>query len=238
MGGKQTFVARPGWLAPGKRPGPGLLFKVLFAGFMFKKTLLHRVLALATCLALAGCCANDTCLCNDVQADALLFSFKIGGNDGFLATDVDTLLVTRITHPDPRTNAKPNRETKLLTYTLTPDTLQLRDNSFVINNATPFASAGNTTKLNAYDYRIVAVRTKQVAGRKIISRYVFKVDSIKLAGDYKATGCCTCYENEGKKFEFNAVANDTSVTSPTSRVPKDVTTPDVNKQITTELRKR
>lgn len=199
---------------------------------MWKKTL-RRLPALATCLALAGCCANDTCLCNDAQADALLFSFKIGSGTGdFLATDVDTLLVTRITKPDPRTNGKVSRETKLLTYSLTSNSL----GSFVINNAAPFASAGGTTKLKDYDYRIVAVRTDQVAGRKVISRFVFKVDSIKLAGDYKANGCCTCYENSGKKFEFNPVANDTSTTSPTSRVAKDVTAP-IDNQVTTELRK-
>jgi hypothetical protein len=189
-------------------------------------------------LALAGCCANDTCLCNDKLADALLFSFKIGSGSGdFLATDVDTLLVTRITKPDPRTNGQVSRETKLLTYALTANGQGLTTNSLIINNAAPFASAGNTTKLSAYDYRIVAVRTDQVAGRKVISRYVFKVDSIKLAGDYKATGCCTCYENSGKKFEFNPVANDTSNTSPTGRMPKDVTTTDIDKQIVTELRK-
>lgn len=200
---------------------------------MLKKTL-RRLPALATCLALAGCCANDTCLCDDKLADALIFSFKIGGTGGFRATDVDSLLVTRITHPDKKTNAKPNRETKLLTYALTPDTLRLVDNSFVINNAVPFASAGSTTKLNAYDYRIVAVRTKQVAGRKVISRFVFKVDSIKLAGSYKASGCCTCYENSSKKFEFNPIANDTS--SATGRVAKDVTAP-VSSPIVTELKK-
>ena len=201
---------------------------------MFKKTLLRRLPALAACLALAGCCANDTCLCDDAQADALLFSFKIGGADGFLATDVDTLLVTRITHPDPRSTALPKRETKLLTYALTPDTLGLANNSFVINNAVPFASAGTTTKLDAYDYRIVAVRTKQVASRKVVRRYLFRVSNIQLAGNYKANGCCTCYENSGKSFTANSIANDT--TSSSSVIRRDVTVSD-NKQLTTELKK-
>jgi hypothetical protein len=199
---------------------------------MLKTNLLRRLSAFALCLALAGCCANDTCLCNDYLADALLFSFQIGGPGGFRATDVDTLLVTRITHPDPKTNAKPSRETKLLTYTLTADTLRLTNNSFVINNAAPFASAGNTTKLDAYDYRIVAVRTKQVAGRKVQTRYLFKINNIQLAGDYKADGCCTCYENSGKRFDVNIAASDTATV-----VPRIVTTPDVDKQITTELKK-
>jgi hypothetical protein len=198
---------------------------------MWKKTL-RRLPALATCVALAGCCANDTCVCNDLLADALLFSFKIGGADGFLATDVDTLLVTRITHPDPNTNAKPSRETKLLTYPLTADTLALRNNSFIINNAAPFASAGNTTKLDAYDYRIVAVRTKQVAGRKVQTRYLFKINNIQLAGNYKANGCCTCYENSGKRFDVNAAASDTATAA-----PRIVTAP-IDNQVITELRKR
>lgn len=198
---------------------------------MWKKTL-RRLPALATCLALAGCCANDTCLCNDLLADALLFSFKIGGTDGFLATDVDTLLVTRITHPDPQTNAKPSRETKLLTYPLTADTLALRNNSFIINNAAPFASAGGTTKLKDYDYRIVAVRTKQVAGRKVQTRYLFKINNIQLAGDYKANGCCTCYENSSKRFDVNIAASDTATV-----VPRIVTAP-IDNQVVTELRKR
>jgi hypothetical protein len=201
---------------------------------MFNKTLLHRFSALLTCLALAGCCANDTCICNDLLADALLFSFKIGGPDGFLATDVDTLLVTRITHPDPKsnTNTQISRETKLLTYRLTADTLGLVNNSFIINNAAPFASAGNTTKLNAYDYRIVAVRIKQVAGRKVQKRYLFKINNIQLAGDYKASGCCTCYENSGKSFDVNITASDT-----TTAVPRVVTAPKIDEQIVTILKK-
>ncbi len=202
---------------------------------MWKKTL-RRLPALATCLALAGCCANDTCICNDKLADALLFSFKIGSGTGdFLATDVDTLLVTRITKPDPRTNGQISRETKLLTYPLTANGLELRDNSFLINNAAPFASAGGTTKLKDYDYRIVAVRTDQMAGRKVQTRYVFKVSNIQLAGDYKANGCCTCYANSGKSFTINLIANDT--TSSSSVIRRDVTTSNVNEQIVTELRK-
>jgi hypothetical protein len=200
---------------------------------MLKKTL-RRLPTLAACLALAGCCANDTCLCRDELADALVFSFQIGGNGGFLATDVDTLLVTRITQPDPRTTALPNRETKLLTYALTADTLQLRNNSFVINNAVPFASAGTTTKLDAYDYRIVAVRTKQVAGRKVVRRYLFKVNSIQLTGNYKANGCCTCYENVSKSFVVNSIANDTTSSSSVTR--RIVTAP-ADAQITTVLKK-
>jgi hypothetical protein len=198
---------------------------------MFEKTL-RRLSALAACLALAGCCANDTCICNDFQADALLFSFKIGGTDGFLATDVDTLLVTRISHPDPRTNTQVSRETKLLTYALTPNGLGLNENSFAINNAVPFASAGSTTKLDAYDYRIVALRTDQVAGRKVQTRYVFKVTSIQLAGAYTANGCCTCYVNSGKRFDVNIAASDTA-----TAVPRIVTAPNINEQITTILKK-
>lgn len=198
---------------------------------MLKTNLLRRLSAFATCLALAGCCANDTCLCQDELADALFFSFQIGGTGGFLATDVDTLLVTRITHPDPKTNALPSRETKLLTLPLTSNGLSLKRDSLIINNAAPFASAGSTTKLDAYDYRIVAVRTDQVAGRKVVSRYIFKVNNIVLAGDYKADGCCTCYENSGKSFSFNAVANDT-----TNVVSKDVKAP-VNQPIVAQLKK-
>ncbi|HET9504452.1 MAG TPA: hypothetical protein VFO93_13000 [Hymenobacter sp.] len=200
---------------------------------MFKLNFLRTLSAGAACLAMAGCCANSVCLCKDERADELAFSFQIGGPGGFAASDVDTLLVTRIINPNPAKNILASRETKLLTYALTPNGQDLVNNSFVINNAAPFASAGRTTKLNAYDYRIVAVRTDQVAGRKVVSRFVFKVDSIKLAGDYKAKGCCTCYENEGKRFEFNPVANDTSATS---RTPKDVTAP-VDAPIITVLKK-
>jgi hypothetical protein len=197
---------------------------------MWKKTL-RRLPALATCIALAGCCANDTCVCNDLLADALFFSFQIGGTGGFLATDVDTLLVTRITKPDPRTNGQVSRETKLLTFPLTSNGLSLKRDSLIINNAAPFASAGSTTKLDAYDYRIMAVSTGQVAGRKVRTQYLFKVNNIVLAGEYKANGCCTCYENAGKKFSFNAVANDT-----TNVATKDVTAP-INQPIVAQLKK-
>ncbi len=186
---------------------------------MFNLNFLRALSAGAACLALAGCCANSVCLCNDKLADALYFSFQIGGSGGFRATDVDTLLVTRITNADPTRNILANRETKLLVLPLTSDTLGLKRDSLLINNASPFASAGGTTKLDAYDYRIVAVRTRQVAGRKITARYVFKVNNIKLAGRYKADGCCTCYENLGKEFSFNAVANDTTNLQPLKQDP-------------------
>jgi hypothetical protein len=174
------------------------------------KSFLRYLSAGAASLALAGCCANSVCVCNDELADALYFSFQLGGAGGFRATDVDTLLVTRITHPDPKTNATPSRETKLLVLPLTSDTLGLKRDSLILNNASPFASAGRTTKLDAYDYRIVAIRTRQVGGRKVTARYLFKVSNIQLAGDYKADGCCTCYENSSKSFSVNTVANDTT----------------------------
>ncbi len=186
---------------------------------MFKTNFLRTLSAGAACLALAGCCANSVCLCDDKLADALYFSFQIDGPGGFAATDVDTLLVTRITNADPTRNILASRETKLLVLPLTNNMLGLKRDSLLINNASPFASAGGTTKLDAYDYRIVAVRTDQVAGRKVTARYVFKVNNIKLNGRYKADGCCTCYENLAKEFSFNTVANDTTNLQPIKQDP-------------------
>ena len=194
-------------------------------------------------LALAGCCANDICACQDASADALYFQFQVGGPKGFWYKDIDTVYITRTGHPATGTTGSTGTTSTTGTTgstTTTPgSTSVLRVlpliisasgdtsispslNTVIINNASPFPSAGSNIKLDAYDYRI---STRRVTNGKVI-KYSFVVDSIKLAGRYNATGCCTCYENTGKQFDLvdtTHVAKRQVVTTAPGALP--ITTP-------------
>lgn len=196
-------------------------------------------------LALAGCCANDICVCNDALADALAFKFELGGSTGFRPSQVDTFWIVRITYPSAISPVGTAivRDSVLrvlpLVISASGDTTIATDlNSIVINNAAPFASAGSTTKLSAYDYRINTYQTISRGGSRIIRRTSFLINNIKLSGKDDASGCCTCYENTGKQFDLSgqSYVGQTPVdTLPT--LPKIVTAP-VDAPVVTLLTKR
>lgn len=170
---------------------------------------------LALLLALAGCCANDVCICQDELADALLFKFELGGPTGFRPSQVDTFFIVRITYP--RANSPVGtaivRDSVLRVLplvisasgdtTIAVDKNSVDQNSIVINNAAPFASAGSTTKLNAYDYRINVYQTISRGGRRTTRRIFYLINNIQLAGENVGRGCCTCYTNTAKQFDLS-----------------------------------
>jgi hypothetical protein len=154
---------------------------------------------LAIMIALSGCCANDVCVCNDGLADALFFRYghrvKIG--TGINASDVDSAIVTRTARPDPKSPANTPRTDSLVVgrKVLVPRKGVITDSMvrdiIIINNASPFASAGDTTKLDAYTYRITLYKsTKPLA--------TYHITGVKLQGRYNTNGCCTCYQNLSK----------------------------------------
>jgi len=157
-------------------------------------------------LALSGCCANDVCACGDAFADALYFRFQTAGPNRFWYRDIDTLYISRTTHPsttgtNPITTPVTDSVMRVqpLTITASGDTSMAGPQSdIIINNATPFASAGGNIKLSAYDYHI---STRRITKAGVV-RYSFLINNIKLTGRYNATGCCTCYENTSKQFDL------------------------------------
>jgi len=178
-------------------------------------------------LALAGCCANDICVCQDELADALFFTFRIGGTNGFRADQIDTLFIVRIPHPTTLV-PKPTRDSVLRILPLASGGSALTQDSLIaINNAAPFAASGGL-KLDSYDYQITAYQYNKAAPNGIRYRYTFKVSNIKLAGDYQANGCCTCYSNTGKQFDLSSNLGSVAIQT------KVVTAP-VNKPIITPL---
>jgi hypothetical protein len=174
------------------------------------KKILCSIPVLAMLLALAGCCANDVCLCNDALADALSFEFKIGKDSNNLwVSQIDTFFIVRITTPTANspvgTMIVKDSVLRVLPLTISGSdtTIATNLNSIVINNAAPFASAGSTTKLDAYTYRINAYKRVTRGGNRTISRVFFLINNIKLAGKDDPSGCCTCYENTLKQFDLS-----------------------------------
>lgn len=165
------------------------------------KKILCALPKLVLTLALAGCCANDVCMCNDQFADALYFRFDYNslGTNSFTASDIDTVMLyrTNIINPNPVKVGATVSTTDSVLITRPIVSGIIRQDELVINNAAPFASAGGTIKLTAYTYRIVVRPNRK-------RKYTYQVSNIKLTGQYKADGCCTCYENTSKQFDLTA----------------------------------
>lgn len=150
-------------------------------------------------MALSGCCANDVCLCKDSLADALFFRYghRVRIGTGINASDVDSAIVTRTARPDPKNPTNIPRADSLVVgrKVLVPRKGVITDSVvqdiIIINNASPFASAGDTTKLDAYTYRITLYKSKKTLA-------TYHITGVKLQGRYNSTGCCTCYQNLSK----------------------------------------
>jgi len=189
------------------------------------KKILCSIPGLLLLLALAGCCANDICICQDELADALFFTFRIGGANGFRGDQVDTVFIVRFPHPTALV-PRPTPDSVLRVLPLANGGTTLTQDSIIaINNAAPFAASGGL-KLDSYDYQITAYQYSKAAPNGTRYRYTFKVSNIKLAGQYVANGCCTCYSNTGKQFDLRSnlstVAQTKVVTAP---VTKPIITP-------------
>jgi hypothetical protein len=163
------------------------------------KKFLSFLPGLAIMMALSGCCANDVCICGDKLADALFFrySHRVKIATGINASDVDSAIVTRTARPDSKNPTNAPRADSLIAgrKVLVPRKGVITDSvvqdTIIINNAYPFASAGDTTKLDAYTYRITLYKSQ-----KLLATY--HITGVKLQGRYNSTGCCTCYQNLSK----------------------------------------
>jgi hypothetical protein len=189
------------------------------------KKIICSIPGLLMLLALAGCCANDICICQDELADALFFTFRVGGANGFRADQVDTLFIVRIPHPTALV-PKPTRDSILRVLPLAANGTQLTEDSTIsINNAAPFAASGGL-KLKDYDYQITAYQYSKSAPNGNRYRYTFKISNIVIDGQYNAKGCCTCYQNTGKQFDLSSnLYSGTQTKIVTAPITKPITTP-------------
>lgn len=190
---------------------------------------LLRFLLLPPLLALAGCCANTSCPCNDTLADSIYLTLRNNpaSDSAFTAAELDTVYLTRylirrgamatIPPPDsiPLTVTalrRQQRRTPLLAEKLKLAGLNqdsTKINTIVLSNTSPFRPGSAVGKLSDYRYELL-IQDKSVLQRK---SYLFKIDSVQLAGQYKADGCCTCYQNK-KKVVFLTKAGATTQTQP------------------------
>jgi hypothetical protein len=163
------------------------------------KKFLCSLPGLAIMMALSGCCANDVCICNDRLADALSFRYAhaVKSATGVNASSVDSVIVARTTLPDPKNPTATTRTDSLVVgrRVLVPKagatTAIITQDTVIINNASPFTSAGNTTKLDAYSYRITLYKSAKALA-------TYRITHVELQGRYNSTGCCTCYQNLSK----------------------------------------
>ncbi|MBF9140687.1 hypothetical protein [Hymenobacter properus] len=153
---------------------------------------LHRFSAFALLgAALGGCCANDVCDPDDPLADAVKLRFS----PRFAQNDLDTLTVLR--YPKVFTaNTRP--ESVTFVRTAAP----LRGDSILINNSTPFARTGNTT-LGNYRYVVQYLAHPNGVPKGVLTT-AFVIDSLRIQGNYEATGCCTQYTNTTKTVYYTS----------------------------------
>ena len=191
------------------------------------KTLL-RFLLLPPLLALAGCCANSACNCQDTLADSIYLTLKIGpANDSkaFTAAELDTVYLTRYlirrdsaaTKPPPdfipltgTTLRRQQQRTPLLAKKLNLAQLDsTKTNTIVLSNTSPFRPGSAVGKLSDYFYVLLIQDRSNV---KNIKSYSFRIDQLMLTGQYKADGCCTCYQNTKKLVNINGQQYDATET--------------------------
>ena len=155
---------------------------------------------------LAGCCGSTACECDDAFADALSLQFSTDTTGtaptGFRASETATVYLVRIPHD---TTQRPRADTVQL---IRPAAQVARP--IILNNTTPFAQAGNR-KLDAYAYQLYLAPARRAA-----PTFSLTIDSVQLSTDFRAEGCCTCFENSRKQVYFNGTQT------------KDLTDPDRN----------
>lgn len=155
--------------------------------------------------ALAACCGSTACECDDQYADAVGLQFSAdttGPNPvGFRAREVQNVYLVRVPLD---TTQRPGADTVLLVRPVARYSQPV-----VINNATPFAQAGNR-KLDSYSYQLYLApsRTSKVHS------FDLRIDSVQLNTVFRAEGCCTCFENNNKLVYINGSLTPTNRTAP------------------------
>ncbi|QIL77383.1 hypothetical protein [Hymenobacter sp. HDW8] len=165
-----------------------------------RRNLFTWMLGLLVAMAVSACCGSVSCECDDTLEDAVYFQFNLAdslGATGFRAADVDTVVLVRYPYVDPLVQLPPNAPKVPNDTARIIRSRSLAAEPIVLNTSAPF-TAGGGRKLDAYKYQLFVVRHFS-AGISPQPVY-FSLDSISLAGKFVGDGCCTCYQNEGKKL--------------------------------------
>jgi len=184
-----------------------------------------RLLLLLPWLALlAGCCANDTYDCQDLQQDSIYLRFyqEPGKSKAFSDSEIDTVYLMRYART--KTNGKynpasrrPTDSVSLVRATGWSNALLQQAPGFsdktviVLSNTSPFPASGPSGKLSSFSYALL------VAPNRRGPRYVFRLDSVRLRGQFKGDGCSTCYQNTLKRV---IQGRDSTDVTETGGVPK------------------
>jgi hypothetical protein len=141
-------------------------------------------------------------VCHSPHSHAIYFQFNLAdslGATGFRSADVDTVVLVRYPYVDPLVKLPPNapkvpNDTARIIRSRT-----LAAEPIILNTTAPF-TAGGARKLDAYKYQLFVVRRFREGTILRRERVFYALDSVMLAGRFIGDGCCTCYQNEGKKL--------------------------------------
>ena len=187
------------------------------------------LLGLLVAVLVSACCGSVPCECDDAFQDAIYFQFNLTdslGATGFRAADVDTAVLVRYPYLDPllppNSPIPPNDTARIIR------TRALVSEPIVLNNTAPF-TAGGGRKLDAYKYRLFVVRRLPAGTTPRRDTVFYSIDQLQLAGKFVGDGCCTCYENRGKKLrvspgkQFDRAGTIWDVTTPAGEQPNTKT---------------
>lgn len=160
------------------------------------------LLGLLVATAVSACCGSVSCECDDTLEDAIYFQFNLAdslGATGFRSADVDTVVLVRYPYVDPLVQLPPNAPKVPNDTARIIRSRGLVAEPIILNTAAPF-TAGGGRKLDAYKYQLFVVRRFPAGTIPRRQTVFYSLDSIMLAGKFVGDGCCTCYQNEGKKL--------------------------------------
>jgi hypothetical protein len=171
------------------------------------RSLFTWFLLLLTAALVAACCGSVACDCNDSNADAIAFKFDTtsttSARPAFKPEDFDTVYAVRRVLQD--TAKRPTRDTIVIIRTLQ----QAREQPIIINNTRPFVANSNR-KVSQYTYKLYLVDSKKP--KEVTDSVV--VERVDLAGEFKADGCCTCYENTKREVYIKGLSSPFIATNP------------------------
>ncbi|TGE08106.1 hypothetical protein [Hymenobacter fodinae] len=164
-------------------------------------------LLFSTAALMAACCGSVACDCDDSNADSFAIRFDTTSTTStrpaFKPKDFDTVYAVRGVLRD--TAKRPTRDTVVIIRTLK----QAREQPIIINNTSPFV-ANNNRKVSQYTYKLYLINSKRpkVATDSVV------VERVDLDGEFKADGCCTCYENTRRLVYIKGLPTPFDATNP------------------------
>ena len=155
---------------------------------------------LAAASLLAGCCANNTCDCRDDLADAFSLRFEIAeagqpAGTAFQPYEVRTFTLRRYDTARVAAGMPVRYDSVVISRPVAQAGAPI-----ILRAAAPLPAVGSR-RISSYRY-VVRVQDLVRRAQRLPPRE-FRLDSIRLKGDFMADGCCTCYRNRSKAVRVN-----------------------------------